>query len=59
MALNVGIKHREARLGRQFLTAIFILYREEVGDVADPIGGVRNVIPGKGNYKGPFRGWLE
>lgn len=21
------------------------------GDVADPIGGVRNVIPGKGNYK--------
>jgi diadenosine tetraphosphate (Ap4A) HIT family hydrolase len=22
-----------------------------VGDVEDPIGGVRNVIPGKGNYK--------
>lgn len=22
-----------------------------IGDVEDPIGGVRNVIPGKGNYK--------
>jgi hypothetical protein len=21
------------------------------GDVEDPVGGVRNVIPGKGNYK--------
>ncbi len=23
-----------------------------VGDVADPVGGVRNVIPGKGKYRG-------
>lgn len=25
------------------------------GDVADPTGGVRNVIPGKGNYKNDIR----
>jgi diadenosine tetraphosphate (Ap4A) HIT family hydrolase len=23
------------------------------GDVADPVGGVRNIIPGRGRYPGP------
>ena len=27
------------------------LIPRRVGDVADPVGGVRNTIPGKGNYR--------
>lgn len=27
------------------------LIPRQTGDVADPTGGVRNIIPGKGNYK--------
>jgi len=29
---------------------VHLIFRRD-GDTADPIGGVRNVIPGKGNYK--------
>ena len=28
-----------------------VVHRFRMGDVEDPVGGVRNTIPGKGNYK--------
>jgi len=31
---------------------VHLIYRRD-GDCSDPVGGVRNVIPGKGNYKKP------
>jgi ATP adenylyltransferase len=29
---------------------VHLIFRRD-GDTPDPVGGVRNVIPGKGNYK--------
>ncbi len=47
---NVGINVGVA--GGQTIGYVHIhVIPRYVGDVEDPTGGVRNVIPGKGNYK--------
>lgn len=40
-----------ASAGQTIMHAHCHLIPRRDGDVEDPIGGVRNVIPGKGNYK--------
>ena len=47
---NVGI-NTGSTAGQTVPHCHIHLIPRRVGDVADPIGGVRNVIPGKGNYK--------
>lgn len=49
-AFNIGINMgREA--GQTVMYPHVHLILRRAGDVEDPIGGVRNTIPGKGNYK--------
>ena len=47
---NVGINVEEAA-GQTIMHCHIHLIPRRQGDVLDPVGGVRNVIPGKGNYK--------
>ncbi|HLD89568.1 MAG TPA: HIT family protein [Patescibacteria group bacterium] len=47
---NVGWNCGESA-GQTIMHAHCHLIPRRDGDVEDPIGGVRNVIPGKGNYK--------
>jgi superfamily II DNA or RNA helicase/diadenosine tetraphosphate (Ap4A) HIT family hydrolase len=47
---NVGINNGEAAGQTVFHLHIHVIPRNE-GDVEDPTGGVRNVIPEKGNYR--------
>jgi diadenosine tetraphosphate (Ap4A) HIT family hydrolase len=47
---NVGWNCGESA-GQTIMHAHCHLIPRRAGDVDDPIGGVRNVIPGKGNYK--------
>jgi len=47
---NIGMNHGEAA-GQTVMWPHIHLIPRRVGDVVDPIGGVRAVIPGKGNYK--------
>lgn len=47
---NVGMNYGEAAGQTVPWPHIHLIPRRH-GDVADPVGGVRNVIPGKGNYK--------
>lgn len=46
---NVGVNCGEAAGQTIFHAHIHIMPRYR-GDVANPRGGVRNIIPGKGNY---------
>jgi len=49
-AFNIGINMgREA--GQTVMYPHVHLIPRRVDDCADPVGGVRNVIPGRGNYK--------
>jgi diadenosine tetraphosphate (Ap4A) HIT family hydrolase len=47
---NIGINYGEAA-GQTVMWPHIHLIPRRVGDVEDPVGGVRNTIPGKGNYK--------
>jgi len=47
---NVGFNYGQAA-GQTVEWAHIHLIPRHVGDVEDPVGGVRNTIPGKGNYK--------
>jgi len=47
---NVGLNMGTAA-GQTVMYPHVHLILRRVGDCADPVGGVRNVIPGKGNYK--------
>jgi diadenosine tetraphosphate (Ap4A) HIT family hydrolase len=47
---NIGMNYNEAA-GQTVKWPHIHLIPRRAGDVEDPIGGVRNVIPGKGNYK--------
>jgi ATP adenylyltransferase len=47
---NVGINIEEAA-GQTIMHCHIHLIPRRQGDVPDPVGGVRNVIPGKANYK--------
>ena len=47
---NVGLNYGQAAGQTVPWPHIHLIPRRN-GDVEDPIGGVRNVIPGKGNYK--------
>lgn len=47
---NVGVNVGEAA-GQTIGHVHFHVIPRYSGDVEDPIGGVRNVIPGKGNYR--------
>ena len=47
---NIGLNYGEAAGQTVPWPHIHLIPRKK-GDVKDPIGGVRNVIPGKGNYK--------
>jgi diadenosine tetraphosphate (Ap4A) HIT family hydrolase len=47
---NVGINYGESA-GQTVSWPHIHLIPRYIGDVEDPIGGVRNTIPGKGNYK--------
>lgn len=49
---NVGVNVGESAGQTIFHCHIHLIPRR-LGDVSDPVGGVRNVIPGKGNYKTP------
>jgi diadenosine tetraphosphate (Ap4A) HIT family hydrolase len=49
---NVGLNQGEAAGQTVPWPHIHLIPRRK-GDVEDPIGGVRNTIPGKGNYKSP------
>jgi hypothetical protein len=49
-AFNVGLNAGEAA-GQTIMWPHIHLIPRRVGDVEDPVGGVRNTIPGKGNYK--------
>jgi diadenosine tetraphosphate (Ap4A) HIT family hydrolase len=49
-AFNVGLNMGTAA-GQTVMYPHVHLIPRRTGDVEDPIGGVRNVIPGKGNYK--------
>lgn len=46
---NIGVNEGEAAGRTQHHLHVHIIPRY-VGDVSDPKGGVRNIIPGKGNY---------
>jgi len=47
---NIGVNYGSAAGQTVKWPHIHLIPRRE-GDVEDPVGGVRNVIPGKGNYK--------
>lgn len=47
---NVGVNVEEAA-GQTIMHCHIHLIPRRTGDVEDPVGGVRNVIPGLGNYK--------
>lgn len=47
---NIGMNYGEAA-GQTVAWPHIHLIPRRYGDVKDPIGGVRNTIPGKGNYK--------
>lgn len=49
---NIGINMGEAAGQTVPWPHIHLIPRRQ-GDVEDPIGGVRNTIPGKGNYRSP------
>jgi diadenosine tetraphosphate (Ap4A) HIT family hydrolase len=49
-AFNIGYNSGEAAGQTVMYPHIHLIPRQH-GDVDDPIGGVRNTIPGKGNYK--------
>lgn len=47
---NIGLNYGKAAGQTVDWPHVHLIPRYD-GDVADPVGGVRNVIPGKGNYK--------
>lgn len=47
---NIGMNYGETA-GQTVPWPHIHLIPRQTGDVADPVGGVRNIIPGKGNYK--------
>ena len=47
---NIGINYGAAAGQTVEWPHVHLIPRRH-GDVADPVGGVRNVIPGRGNYK--------
>ncbi len=47
---NIGINYGPAA-GQTVSWPHVHLIPRRIGDVEDPVGGVRNTIPGKGNYK--------
>jgi ATP adenylyltransferase len=47
---NIGMNSGVAA-GQTVMWPHIHLIPRRTGDVADPVGGVRNTIPGKGNYK--------
>ena len=49
-AYNIGI-NQGAAAGQTVMYPHVHLIPRRQGDVEDPVGGVRNTIPGKGNYK--------
>jgi diadenosine tetraphosphate (Ap4A) HIT family hydrolase len=49
-AFNIGYNHGVAAGQTVMYPHIHLIPRRK-GDVEDPVGGVRNTIPGKGNYK--------
>lgn len=49
-AYNVGI-NMGSEAGQTVMYPHVHLIPRRSGDVDDPVGGIRNVIPGKGNYK--------
>jgi diadenosine tetraphosphate (Ap4A) HIT family hydrolase len=49
---NVGLNYGESAGQTVNWPHIHLIPRKR-GDVEDPIGGVRNTIPGKGNYRSP------
>jgi len=49
-AFNIGYNHGVAA-GQTVMYPHVHLIPRRTGDVEDPVGGVRNTIPGKGNYK--------
>ena len=51
---NIGMNYGEAA-GQTVAWPHIHLIPRRYGDVEDPVGGVRNTIPGKGNYKRTLR----
>jgi diadenosine tetraphosphate (Ap4A) HIT family hydrolase len=49
-AFNIGYNGGEAAGQTVMYPHVHLIPRHK-GDVADPVGGVRNTIPGKGNYR--------
>ena len=49
-AFNIGYNSGEAA-GQTVMYPHIHLIPRRSGDVEDPVGGVRNTIPGKGNYR--------
>lgn len=49
---NVGMNYGEAAGQTVSWPHVHLIPRKK-GDVEDPVGGVRNTIPGKGNYRSP------
>jgi diadenosine tetraphosphate (Ap4A) HIT family hydrolase len=49
---NIGFNYGEAAGQTVNWPHIHLIPRRK-GDVEDPVGGVRNTIPGKGNYRSP------
>ena len=47
---NIGINMGESAGQTCMYPHVHLIFRRD-GDCPDPVGGVRNVIPGKGNYK--------
>ena len=47
---NIGLNIGESAGQTCMYPHVHLIYRRD-GDCDDPVGGVRNVIPGKGNYK--------
>ena len=50
---NIGLNYKEAA-GQTVSWPHIHLIPRTYGDVEDPTGGIRNIIPGKGNYKNEF-----
>jgi diadenosine tetraphosphate (Ap4A) HIT family hydrolase len=49
-AFNIGLNSGAAAGQTVMYPHVHLILRRQ-GDVGDPVGGVRNTIPGKGNYK--------
>jgi diadenosine tetraphosphate (Ap4A) HIT family hydrolase len=49
---NIGLNYGESA-GQTVMWPHIHLIPRHKGDVEDPVGGVRNTIPGKGNYRLP------